>query len=236
MGKPKLSLLAAALLVAALGSLHGQNSLITTSRIQSVARAGPPQFLERQVLFSYQSDRPVQLVGARFEHEHYQVFHPYFKNDNGIFLLLVDIPDGVERLVYRISVDGLWLPDPFNPKSEQDQVGVTFSVFSLAGAPAKTLESPELHPGGEVTFWYRSRPGRFVSVIGEFNHWDPYWDPMTEVQPGLYTASLRLPAGRHFYTFSVDGERVPDPRNVDTAEDREGFLVSSFELPAARTP
>jgi 1,4-alpha-glucan branching enzyme len=236
MGKPKLNLLVAALLLAACGPSFGQNPQFTTIRVQSVTRAGPPQFLERQVLFSFQSDRTVRLVGARFEHEHYRVFHPYFRNENGIFLLLLDIPDGVDRLAYRISVDGLWLPDPFNPESEQDQLGVSFSVFSLAGAPEKPLESPVLHPGGEVTFWYRSRPGRFVSVIGEFNHWDPYWEPMVEIRPGLYTATVQLAAGRHFYTFSVDGERVPDPRNVDNAEDREGFLVSTFELTPARAP
>jgi 1,4-alpha-glucan branching enzyme len=236
MGKPKLSLPAVALLLAASGTLYGQNQLLETIRIQSVTQAGPPRFLEHQVLFSYQPDRPARLVGARFEHEHYQVFHPYFKNENGIFLLLLDIPEGVDRLVYRIFVDGLWLPDPFNPESEQDQLGVSFSVFSLPKAPEKLLESPVVRRDGEVTFWYRSVPGRFVSVIGEFNHWDPYWEPMQEVRPGLYTATVRLPPGRHYYLYSVDGERVPDPRNVENAADREGFLVSSFELSPLRIP
>jgi hypothetical protein len=236
MGKPKSSLLAVALYLAAIATLYGQNPLLTTIRVQSVTKAGPPQYLERQVLFSYQSARPVMLVGARFEHEHYQVFHPYFKNENGIFLLLLDIPDGVDRLVYRISADGLWQPDPSNPESEQDSLGVGFSVFSLAGAPEKPLQSPVIQVGDEVTFWYHSAPGRFVSVIGEFNHWDPYWEPMAEVRSGLYKATIRLPAGRHYYVFSVDGERVPDPRNVETATDREGFLVSTFQLPPARTP
>jgi hypothetical protein len=236
MSESKCSLLALALCLAALGPLHAQDPLLTTISIQSVTRAEPPRFLEHQVLFSFQSDRPVRLVGASFEHERYRIFHPYFKNQNGIFLLLVDIPEGEDRLVYRISVDGLWMPDPANPDSQQDNLGVSFSVFSLAGAPEKRLESPVIQAGGVVTFWYRSVPGRFVSVIGEFNHWDPYWEPMHEVKSGLYKAIVRLAAGRHYYVFSVDGERVPDPRNVETAMDREGFLVSTFQLPAARTP
>lgn len=233
MSKLKPSLLFVALYLAAIGSLYGQDPLLTTIRVQSVTQAGPPRFLERQIMFSFQSDRRVRLVGARFEHEDYRVFHTYFKNENGIFLLLLDVPDGVDRLVYRISVDGLWMPDPFNPESEQDRLGESFSVFNLAGAPEKRLESPVIQAGDQVTFWYRSAPGRFVSVIGEFNHWDPYWEPMAEVESGLYKATVRLPAGRHYYVFSVDGERVPDPRNVETATDREGFLVSTFQLPEA---
>ena len=236
MGKLKLSLPAVALLLAVGGLSYGQNPLLETIQVQSVTQAGPPRYLERQVLFSFQSDRPVRLVGASFEHESYQVFHPYFKNENGIFLMLLDIPEGVDRLMYRINVDGLWLPDRFNPESEEDSLGVSFSVFSLAKAPEKSLESPVVRRGGEVTFWFRSAPGHFVSLIGEFNQWDPYWEPMQEVRPGLYTTTVRLPPGRHYYLFSVDGERVPDPRNVENAEDREGFLVSSFELSPVRMP
>ncbi len=236
MGKLILSLLAAALLLAASGPLYGQNPLLETIQVQSVTQAGPPRYLERQVLFSYKPERQVRLVGASFEHESYQIFHPYFKNENGIFLMLLDIPEGVDRLVYRINVDGLWLPDPSNPESEEDSLGVSFSVFSLAKAPEKSLESPVVRRGGEVTFWYRSAPGRCVSLIGEFNQWDPDWEPMQEIRPGLYTTTVRLPPGRHYYLFSVDGERVPDPRNVENAEDREGFLVSSFELSPVRMP
>jgi hypothetical protein len=56
---------------------------------------------------------------------------------------------------------------------------------------------------------------------------------MAEGSPGLYQVTLRLPAGRHYYVFSVDGERVPDPLNVELAEDSEGFRVSTFLVPAS---
>ena len=85
-----------------------------------------------------------------------------------------------------------------------------------------------------MTFRFRGRPGRFVSLIGEFNRWDPFWEPMPEDprRPGLYQLTLRLSPGQHYYVFSVDGERVPDPLNVELAEDSEGFRVSTFRLPA----
>jgi hypothetical protein len=235
-------LLACALLTASLDPLAAQVSLPTPIEIQNVARAGPPRFLNRQVLLSFQPEspaRPVRLVGASFEHERYGVFHPYVRNANGVFLLLLDeddIPEGLTSLTYRISVDGLWTDDPANPHRIEDFSGVVFSTFSLEGLPAKSLVSPELRPNGEVTFRFRGQPGRFVSLIGEFNRWDPFWEPMPEVpgrpgQPSLYQITLRLPPGPHYYVFSVDGERVPDPLNVEMAEDSEGFRVSTFRLP-----
>ena len=64
------------------------------------------------MLLSYPADPRVRLVGARFEHESYQEFHPYFRNENGVFVLLLDVPEGLETLTYRICVDGVWTYDP----------------------------------------------------------------------------------------------------------------------------
>ncbi len=230
-------LLAGALLTAGLGPLAAQEILPTPIVLQSVERAGPPRFLNRQVLFSFQPEspaRPARLVAASFAHEHYAVFHPYVRNANGVFLLLLDVPDGVQALTYRIAVDGLWTHDPANPQRFEDSSGLFFSTFSLEGLPPKSLVSPEIHPNAEVTFRYRGQPGRFVSLIGEFNRWDPFWQPMPEDsrRPGLYQLTLRLPPGPHYYVFSVDGQRVPDPLNVELAEDPEGFRVSTFRLPS----
>jgi hypothetical protein len=233
-------LLVGALLTAGLGPLAAQVSLPTPIEIQSVERAGPPRPLNGQVLFSFLPDRPsrpVRLVGASFAHERFGVFHPYVRNANGVFMLLLEVPEGVDSLTYRIAVDGLWTHDPANPQRVEDPSGVVFSTYGLEGMPPRSLISPEVHPGGNVTFRYRGQPGRFVSLIGEFNRWDPFWEPMTEVhgrpgQPSLYQLTLHLPPGQHYYVFSVDGERVPDPLNVELAEDSEGFRVSTFRVPA----
>jgi len=230
-------LLVGALLTAGLAPLAAQVSLPTPIEIQSVERAGPPRFLNRQVLLSFAPEsplRPVRLVGASFEHERYAFFHPYVRNANGVFLLLLDIPEEVDSLTYRIAVDGLWTYDPANPQRFEDASGVVFSTFDLEGRPPRSLISPEILPGGDVTFRYRGRPGRFVSLIGEFNRWDPFWEPMPEDsrRPGLYQVTLRLSPGLHYYVFSVDGERVPDPLNVELAENAEGFRVSTFQVPS----
>jgi hypothetical protein len=224
-------LVSAVIVFLAAGSVFGLDSHLMEVRIKGIDRAGPPQYLDRQVLLSYKTSEPVRLVGARFAHEEYRVFHIYFRNDHDVFLLLLDVPEDVEELRYRMVVDGLWISDPFNPHSEEDSFGRVFSVFSLRDRPERTAVSPEIHRQGSVTFFFRTLPNRAVSVAGDFNNWDPFWHRLQETKPGEYRLTVRMPPGKHFYYYIVNGQRVLDPINQDTARDYEGFRVSTFFLP-----
>src|SRR5689334_12173208 len=57
------------------------------------------------------------------------------------------------------------------------------------------------------------REAATVSVVGDFNGWDPAATPMTRNgSSGLWQASTRLGAGRVEYAFVVDGRTwIPDP-------------------------
>ncbi len=227
---------AVCLSVLALSPAHALNSLLTDIRVTGLREGAAPQFLGRTILFSYspQGGEPVRLVGARFSHEDYRVFHPYLRNQNGVFVLLLDAPQGYAELQYRIAVDGLWMPDPYNPESRTDRTGTVFSVVRIDSLPAPPIKNPRLEPDGAVTLRLRTVPGSAVSLAGDFNHWDPYWDPLQESSPGLFAITLRLPPGRHYYVFIVDGRRVVDPFNTETAYDPNDMLVSTFMLGRAR--
>jgi len=224
-------LVSAILVFLVAGSVFGLDSHLMEVRIRGIDRAGPPQYLDRQILLSYKSNEPVRLVGARFAHEDYRVFHVYFRNENDVFLLLLDVPEEVQELRYRMVVDGLWINDPSNPDNEEDAFGRVFSVFSLQDRPARTPVSPEIHRQGSVTFFFQTLPDRAVSVAGDFNSWDPFWHRLQEKTPGEYRLTVRMPPGQHFYYYIVNGRRVLDPINQDTARDFEGFRVSTFFLP-----
>ena len=229
--KRAILLVSTALLFLSGGVLPALDSHLMEVSIRGIDRAAPPQYRERRVLLSYQSREPVRLVGARLAHEDYRVFHIYFRNDNDVFLLLLDVPEEVEELRYRLVVDGLWTNDPFNPRAEEDAFGRVFSVFSLRDRPDPTVVSPEIHRGESVTFTFRTLPGRAVSVAGDFNNWNPFWHRMQETRPGEYRLTVRMPPGQHFYYYVVNGRRVLDPINQNTARDFEGYQVSTFTLP-----
>ncbi len=51
-----------------------------------------------------------------------------------------------------------------------------------------------------------------VSIVGDFNHWNPTALPMTRSADGKHwEIEVRLPLGRYSYAFLIDGKISPDP-------------------------
>ena len=73
-------------------------------------------------------------------------------------------------------------------------------------------------PGGEsvgdgVKFVLVAPQAARVSLVGDFNDWDPAATPMERTPTGgTWTVVVPLNAGRHEYAFVVDGKQwLPDP-------------------------
>ena len=65
-----------------------------------------------------------------------------------------------------------------------------------------------------------------VSLVGDFNRWDPDATPMQRTG-GTWTVTLPLAAGRHLYSFVVDGTQwMPDPSAPLAPEDGFGHANS----------
>jgi Glycogen recognition site of AMP-activated protein kinase len=67
-----------------------------------------------------------------------------------------------------------------------------------------------------------------VSVVGDFNDWDPAATPLTLIgKGGVWAVELRLKPGRYHYTFLIDGRRWQgDPREPPAAGNDFGAPVS----------
>jgi hypothetical protein len=69
-------------------------------------------------------------------------------------------------------------------------------------------------------FTYYRKGLESISLVGQFNDWDPDSTTMTEVSPGVWTVSLRLRPGVYEYQFILDGtQRVTDPTMPQTPSD-----------------
>ena len=67
---------------------------------------------------------------------------------------------------------------------------------------------------------------RTVTLVGDFNAWARQSTPLVSTKPGVWTAQVALPAGRHEYAFVVDGKRWV----VDPAADR---VADDFDTPSS---
>ena len=75
-------------------------------------------------------------------------------------------------------------------------------------------------------FFCRAPDAKQVSVVGDFNKWDPQATPMTQMPDGRWMAALELRHGYHQYLFLVDGKPALDPNATGRARNERNELVS----------
>lgn len=94
-------------------------------------------------------------------------------------------------------------------------------VPQVDGAAHVSAAVPQAHDTVYVMrFVLADARARTVSLVGDFNAWARRATPLTHAKPGVWTAQVALPAGRHQYAFLVDGKRwVVDPAAEQLADD-----------------
>lgn len=67
---------------------------------------------------------------------------------------------------------------------------------------------------------------KHVSVVGDFNHWNPNANPMQRGGDGNWSLRVDLKHGHHRYVYIVDGQVTLDPKAMGIARDDKGERVS----------
>jgi len=77
-----------------------------------------------------------------------------------------------------------------------------------------------------VVFICYANDAAHVSIMGDFNEWDPETHRMTRQTDGAWRIEVPLSHGHHRYIFVVDGKRMLDPRAQGIARDHNNEKVS----------
>lgn len=77
-----------------------------------------------------------------------------------------------------------------------------------------------------VNFICRAPEAREVSLVGEFNNWDPAAHRMTRQPDGAWRIQVQLHHGHHQYRFLVDDKPVLDPHAQGVTRDKQGERAS----------
>ncbi len=198
--------------------------------LTNMTQASKPMVSGHNVIFSYEPKRIARHVGIAFAHENFQTIHSYERNQHGVYVFVYRPSSSLQRLTYRIVVDGLWMPDPKNQLRRPDPTGVTLSYVSLDNLAEDPPVSPRITAEGLVEFVLKGDPGMRVYVAGSFNHWDPFMHRLRESSSGTYKLKLRLPEGIHSYHYVVNGRTKTDPLNRSVAVNYEGRRVSVLRV------
>lgn len=120
------------------------------------------------------------------------------------------------------------------PEARRFRPWMLIPSFALGAALALLLVRAPVAPGPSpvtVKFVLFAPEAHQVSLAGTFNQWDAAATPLVRTgAPGVWSATLTLPAGQHQYAFVVDGARwVPDP-SAPTVDDGFGRRNSVLSL------
>lgn len=200
--------------------------------IMSLHSPRAPYIVSDHVIISYrppaQEQRP-RYVAAAFQHEQFQKLHTFSINQHNVYVLALPVPRDIDSLVYRLRIDGIWIPDPLAEDSVADIAGRRLSRIQIPEAPESMYRIPAVSSDGRLRLQYRGAPGMNVTVGGTFNHWDPFAQRLREISPGTYEIELRVaPDQQHYYVFYVNGRRTLDPGNPEVAYSRQDQRVSTI--------
>ncbi len=81
-----------------------------------------------------------------------------------------------------------------------------------------------------VNFICNAPGAKSVSLVGDFNDWDPAAHPMKQMPDRAWLLSVDLKHGHHRYAFQVDGHLVLDPRAQGITQNDQGQRVSMIPV------
>jgi len=96
------------------------------------------------------------------------------------------------------------------------------SAFPLSGY-GRQAAKPTLRP---ITFICNAPQAQAVSLVGDFNDWNPAANPMKQMPDKAWFLTLEMKHGHHRYAFLVDGVLTLDPRAQGITRNDKGERVS----------
>ena len=84
--------------------------------------------------------------------------------------------------------------------------------------PKKTLRA--------MNFICNAPQAQSVSLVGDFNEWNPAANPMKKMPDGAWLLTVELKHGHHRYAFLVDGTLALDPHAQGVTRNDQGERVS----------
>ncbi len=131
---------------------------------------------------------------------------------------------------YKFIVDGIWAMDPMNDDKADDKAGSYVSIINSVSHEEGRMLTYRFISSGEVEFRIYKPDAKFVSIVGDFNNWNPENDLLEKNSSGIWTLQKKLSPGLYRYKYIVDGDWTLDLYNEKTASDDTGDICSLISI------
>ncbi|AXR61596.1 carbohydrate-binding protein [Leptospira mayottensis] len=166
---------------------------------------------------------------------------PLKKNSHGVFYIVFDpesrdtIREELKILEYKFRVDGLFTHDPSNPDLAEDGNGSLVSkLVAIPSGPDKFATTRILEDSPYEELEYRTVEFRIyapdaemITLVGDFNHWDPEEDVLKKDNE-VFTLIKKMKPGNYLYNFVQDGKIILDTFNQNTRLREDTGEISSY--------
>lgn len=107
-------------------------------------------------------------------------------------------------------------------------VGGLAAAAAVCAVIARPANQGVVSVGGTnaVHFEIAAPSARRVSLVGDFDGWNPPALPMRRRANGTWVIDIRIAPGRHAFAFSVDGRLTIDPTAALSSDDNFGVPSS----------
>ena len=103
-------------------------------------------------------------------------------------------------------------------------LGIGLTTIAKSRDAGRTVA---VRAASQTRFSIRAPAARRVSLVGDFDRWDPAALPMRPANDGeTWTLDVPLPPGRHVFAYAVDGGLRTDPTAARAVEDDFGVPSS----------
>jgi len=186
------------------------------------------QVVERGTLITYKS-RSARRVLLAGDFSHWKPL-PMERGENGVWYHFLVREPGEERPRYKLIVDGVWTHDTANPIRDDDGMGSYVSILPGLDASEGLHLTYRAIDDYTVEFRLRRPEARMISLVGDFNNWNPENDPLTRGRDGIWRLRKKLNRGDFRYCYIIDGEWSLDLYNKETASSDTGRICSLIRI------
>ena len=209
----------------------------------SLQNAGPPRevemlridrasrnriYLQKGILFTYKNrDARDSSIAGDFSGWNLTGME---RSKNGVWYYFLGEYKNDKTVRYKFIVDGIWMADPANPDRADDGTGSYVSTVLPVQSGEGRYVSFRILKKNYIEFRIYRPKAKFISVIGDFNHWNPENDLLKKGDDGIWRLRKRIPTGMYRYRYIIDGAWQPDIYNPLSGSDDTGEICSILKI------
>ena len=219
------------------------NNEIYYNNLQNLKNSGPPQAMKVIKIDNMAYGKSLAVKGVLITYKNRYAKNVMIAGDfsawkfdlmdrskYGVWYYLVDGNNLDKDKRYKFFVDGIWTSDPMNSVKMDDGAGSYVSIINeMTGDEGKNLTFRFIDDN-TIEFRLYKPQAKLISLVGDFNSWNPESDLLEKDRKGIWKLQKRLSGGIYRYKFIVDGQWVYDLYNDETASDGTGGICSLISV------